>query len=380
MKRWLDEALSRLQDENRCRTLHAIERIDGVQVRRGNRTLRLFSSNDYLGLSWHPQVRAAAAQAAQQFGMGPRGAALICGYTTAHEALEFELAKMKGCEAALLMPSGYQANVGLLSALGGEDATIFSDALNHASIIDGCRLSKAKVVVYAHCDLNDLEQKLKVCDSKRRIVVTDEVFSMDGDRAPLVQLANLRDRYGFIWVTDSAHSTGVYGHRGAGLPEAAGVTSEIDFQVGTLSKALGAQGGFVATSTKARDWLLNSARAFVFSTALPGPVIAAAHTALSTMTNDQGIHDDLWNRVTQLAKWLRIPPTGPIFPIILGSETRALQAATALDAAGFHVPAIRPPTVPEGTCRLRVTVSAAHASSDVSALIKALEGAGVVPT
>jgi 8-amino-7-oxononanoate synthase len=372
MKTWLETTLEALQHDNRLRTLTPLNPMSATESKSGGRHLRLFSSNDYLGLSSHPKVIEAVTTAVQTGGMGSRGASLICGYSSAHEALEFRLASLKKTEAALLMPSGYQANIGLLSALGCRDSTIFSDQLNHASIIDGCRLSRAQVQVFRHGDLNDLEQRLRACQSRKKIVVTDEVFSMDGDRAPLVQIAELKDRYPFIWVTDSAHSTGIYGENGAGLAEAAGVAHRIDFQVGTLSKALGAQGGFVACDSQSRRWLLNSARSFIFSTALPTPIVAAASAAHDVMTTDPAIHTHLWDRVTQLAKYLRVAPQGPIFPLIIGSESDALFASAYLNEAGFHVPAIRPPTVAEGTCRLRITVSAAHRKGDVSEFFEAM--------
>ena len=262
-KHWVDIALEALEAKDRVRTLRPWNTCP-VTVRLDGRSVHLFSSNDYLGLSTHPSIREALRIASVDVGMGPRGAALVCGYTQHHERLENTLAQLKNTEDALLCPSGYQANVALLSALGDADTVIFSDALNHASIIDGCRLSRAKIVVYNHKDVADLEAKLRDFPAKKQVVVTDEVFSMDGDHAPLKTLAELKERFGFIWVTDSAHSTLVCGPNGGGLSEALGVQGQIDFQVGTLSKAIGSHGGFVATSTKRRKWLLNTGRAFIF--------------------------------------------------------------------------------------------------------------------
>ena len=312
-------------------------------------------------------------KALRERGMGIRSASLISGYSELHDALENEIAQLKGQEAALVMSSGYQANVGLLSAIGTADTTIFSDALNHASVIDGCRLSKARVQIYRHRDMEHLEGLLKRCKAKRRVVVTDEVFSMDGHRAPLVQLTALRARYGFILITDSAHSTGIYGNDGAGLCDAAGVADAVDFQVGTLSKSLGSHGGFVACSSKARDWLLNTARAYIFSTALPVPCVGAALAAVKVMRTDPGPNQTLWTHITTLTKALRRPPTGPIIPIIIGQESATLEAASRLQEGGLHVPAIRPPTVPPDTCRLRLSLSAAHTKADIQHLIKALQ-------
>ncbi|MEE2756301.1 MAG: aminotransferase class I/II-fold pyridoxal phosphate-dependent enzyme, partial [Myxococcota bacterium] len=226
--------------------------------------------------------------------------------------------------------------------------------------------------VFKHRDMNHLESLLKAESRSRKIVVTDEVFSMDGVRAPLVELAALKAKYPFILVTDSAHSTGIYGDFGSGLVNAAGVTDDVDFQVGTLSKALASHGGFVSCSERNRAWLLNSARAFIFSTALPVPNVVAATAAIEIMGNDEDVRARLWNRITELAKLMRQAPTGPIFPVIVGDEATVLKQAASLYAKGFHVPAIRPPTVPEGTCRLRITLSAAHQRSEINALYKAM--------
>ena len=357
--RWTREALAALQSAGRRRTLRAVRPLDAVTVELDGRRLKLFSSNDYLGLSADPTVRAAAAGAAIQDGMGPRGAALVCGFTEAHEALEAGLAELKQSEAALLFPTGYQANLAVLSALGTEGATVFSDALNHASIIDGCRLSRARVEVYAHRDMDDLERRMKATPG-RRVVVTDEVFSMEGTLAPLRELAALRDRYGFVLVTDAAHSTLVFGARGGGLPDATGLADAVDFQVGTLSKAFGTLGGFVACSAMRREWLLNVGRTFIFTTAPPLPIVAAAHAALLAATPQRRAL--LWARVEQMGA------RSPIVPFVVGTEADAMALSARLLEAGFHVPAIRPPTVPVGTSRLRVALSAAHCADDVEAL------------
>lgn len=366
-------ALDRLAVANRLRDVRALSPLEGANVRTAPEgELILFSSNDYLGLSQHPAVRAAAAEAAATYGMGPRGSALICGYTDAHAALESALAALEGAEAALLFPTGYQANLALLQALGAPDVTILSDALNHASIIDGCRLARAAgaaVQVYRHRDLVHLEALLQQVPGQA-IIVTDEVFSMEGTRAPLAAIGALRDAYGALLVTDAAHATLVLGPGGAGAAAAAGV--RVDFQVGTLSKAFGAQGGFVTCSALRRRWLLNTARAFIFSTAISAPVVAAAHAALRVATADETLRDRLRAHEAHLAAALDRPVHGPIVPVVLGSEDRALTASAHLRSLGFHVPAIRPPTVPADACRLRVALSAAHTTDQVAALARAL--------
>lgn len=369
---WVSERLTALRNQDRLRSTVALEPVGPVEVHRDGRSLLVFSANDYLGLATHGLVRQAASQAAQRYGMGPRGATLVCGHTHIHAELEAALADLKQSETALLFPSGYQANVGVLSALGTPDTTIFSDALNHASIIDGCRLARARVTVFNHADPEDLERKLRLCPSPRKIVVTDEIFSMDGDHAPLQAIAALKEQHDFIWVTDSAHSTLVFGPNGGGLAEAAGVSAAIDYQVGTLSKAIGAQGGFVATSHAHRSWLLNSARPFVFSTALPIPILAAARAALSA-AQDGVLRETLWRNIRYLSSALAQKLSGPIVPLMAGSESAALALSKRLMDAGIHAPAIRPPTVPDGTCRVRIALSAAHSLEDLDSLAAAVK-------
>ena len=369
---WVETALEGLRAEGRLRATRALAPRSPVRVDLEGRSLVLFSSNDYLGLSGHPEVRRAAARAARELGMGPRGAALVCGHTDDHAALEAELARLKGTEAALLFPTGYQANLAALSTLAGPGTTVFSDELCHASIIDGCQLSRAPVEVYRHRDLEDLEALLSACRTPRRLIVTDTVFSMEGTQAPLAELVALKRRHRALLVVDEAHATLVHGPHGGGLAEAAGVAAEVDVQVGTLSKAFGAHGGFVATSRQLERWLVNRARTIVFTTALPAPVVAAARAALRVATRDGELRDRLWARVRQLADALDRRLESPIVPLVIGDNREALRASRRLLEAGFHVPAIRPPSVPAGTARLRVTLSAAHAEEEVAALAEAV--------
>lgn len=376
MSGWVDDALDAIERAGRTRRLVAVSPRSAVEVEIGDRRVRLFSSNDYLGLSSHPEVREAAARAAVERGMGPRGASLICGYTDEHEALENELAALKDAEAALLFPTGFMANLAALGVAASRDAEIFSDELNHASIIDGCRLTRARVSVYRHGDLDHLESLLRASTASRRVVVTDTVFSMEGDLASLAGLVELRRKYGFLLVTDEAHATLVLGPRGGGLSDALGLAGEIDLQVGTLSKAVGALGGYVASSARMRELLLNTARSYVFTTALPIPVVAAARAAVRVAAEDASIRERLWRRVGELGEALGMELTSPIAPIVVGEEARAVAASRELMERGFHVTAIRPPTVPVGGSRLRVTVSAAHADGDVAELARALAEVG----
>jgi 8-amino-7-oxononanoate synthase len=372
---WLDAALQALGEASLRRTRLPVEPLDAVHVRVDGAPVTLFSGNDYLGLSAHPEVRRAASEAALAHGMGPRGSALICGYTGAHAALEGELARLKGTEAAVLTPTGFAANLSVLQALAGEDVAIFSDALNHASIVDGCRLARgsgALVQVYRHGDVAHLDALLGACSLPRRIIVTDAVFSMDGDLAPLPGLVAVKRRHDALLVVDDAHGTLVYGPSGGGVAEHFGVSDGVDVHVGTLSKAFGAQGGFVAASRGWCDWLVNRGRAQIYSTALPLPVVAAARAALRISTAEPEHRQRLWAHVARVGEALDLPCEGPIIAWVVGSPERALSASRALLEAGLHATAIRPPTVPEGTSRLRLTLSAAHAASDIDALTAAV--------
>ncbi|CAM6105089.1 unnamed protein product [Calypogeia fissa] len=348
--------------------------------------LLLFSGNDYLGLSAHPAVRTAAAKAALECGMGPRAAALVCGYTHHHRKLESTLAKLKHSEECLLCPTGFAANMAVMTALASTitggitekegSFAIFSDALNHASIIDGVRLAqktgRAQVNIYRHSDMNHLEQLLLQCKVERRVVVTDSLFSMDGDFAKMTELAALRKKYNFLLVVDDAHGTLVCGDNGGGVAEAFGVEKDIDICVGTLSKAIGCLGGFIATSRKLKKWIQSRGRSFIFSTALPIPVVAAAHAALLVAEAEKWRRLAVWERVQQLSKGLGVQFVSPIIPIVIGGADESVIASRELLKSGFHVFAIRPPTVKEGASRLRITVSAAHTKADVDALISAL--------
>lgn len=369
---WIDAALEQIASRGRHRSLAPVTPRTAVEVDVNGRGVRLFSSNDYLGLSQHPAIRDAVARAVLESGMGPRGAALICGYTSEHEALEADLATLAGTEAALLFPSGFAANLGVVTALGGEGATVFSDALNHASIIDGCRLARATVRVYRHADVDHLDALLAASTTPRRIVVTETLFSMDGDLAPLAGIVDVCERHGATLVTDEAHATLVFGTRGSGLAESLGLADRVDVHIGTLSKALGSQGGFVATSSRTREYLLNVARAYVFTTSPTLPVVIAAREAIRVAAGNPGLRAKLWENVQQLGESLGRSLSSQIAPLVIGDERDAVSASRSLLERGFHVTAIRPPTVPEGSSRLRIALSAAHSADDVAALSEAL--------
>lgn len=324
-----------------------------------------FASNDYLGLTRHPQVLAAARVALDRWGAGAGAARLIVGSRPVHSELEVELAAWKSAEQALLFPTGFAANLAVLATFGPPDAVICSDELNHASIIDGCRLARSRVAVYPHRDMDALASLLR--RAERAIVVSETVFSMDGDLAPVDDLVHLCTRHGALLVLDEAHA--VLGPD----RQLAGVEA---LRVGTLSKTLGALGGYVAGPAPLIELLRNRARSFIFTTASPPPVAAAALAALRVVRSREG--HSLRERLRMLIDRLRPGHPSPIVPLIIGESDRALELSSALLEKGFLVPAIRPPTVPPGTSRLRVTVSAAHTERQVAALGGALRELGRV--
>jgi 8-amino-7-oxononanoate synthase len=322
-----------------------------------------FASNDYLGLTQHPAVVDAARAALERWGAGSGSARLIVGSRPIHDELETELAAWKRTERAVLFPSGYQTNLGVLTTFSGRDTLVCSDELNHASIIDGCRLSRARVGVYRHSDVDHLDELLATSTQPKRLVVTDTVFSMDGDVAPLAEIFEACVRHNALLVLDEAHA--VLGPELEGVPTGLPV-----LRVGTLSKTLGAVGGFVAAPARFTDLVVNRARSYIFTTA-PTPADAAgALAAVRVLRSDEG--DALRLRLRSLVDRLRPGNPSPIVPFVLGDETRTLAAAAALLQQGMLVPAIRPPTVPPGTSRLRVTVSAAHTEAQVDVLARAL--------
>lgn len=319
-----------------------------------------FSSNDYLGLSQHPALREAAHAAIERYGTSAGASRLIGGTRELHLELEQTIAQWRETEAALVFPTGFAANLGVLSTLGAADVTIFSDELNHASIIDGCRLSKAQVQVYRHVDLDHLATLLRAT-AGRKLVVTDSVFSMDGDTAPLTELAALCARDGALLVIDEAHA--VLG------PHLSHTHAEV-LQVGTLSKTLGSQGGWVAGPRALIQLLVNRARSFVFTTGLSPADAAAGLAAVRIMMSAEG--DALRRRLRRYVEQIKPSHPSPIIPIIIGADAAALRAAEDMLAQGLYVPAVRPPTVPPGTARLRVTVSAAHTTQMIDRLQQAL--------
>lgn len=337
----------------------------------GRRAL-LLCSNNYLGLANHPALVEAAARAARDYGVGAGASRLVSGSMLEHQRLEEELAALKHAEAALLFTSGYHANLGTICALVGRDDEVFSDALNHASLIDGCRLSRAKVSVYPHNDMERLEALLRASRARRRLIVTDSIFSMDGDEAPLGAICDLAERYGAMTLVDEAHATGAVGPRGSGVVGREGLQARVTVQMGTLGKALGCFGAFVAGRRRLIELLINEARSFVFTTALPPAVVAAARAAVAIAGRDDERRSRLATNAARLHRrllelGLDVPHCGHILPVILGSAEATMSACERLLDAGVFAQGIRPPTVPPGTSRLRVTLMATHTDADIDA-------------
>ncbi|WP_141620402.1 8-amino-7-oxononanoate synthase [Myxococcus sp. AB036A] len=379
---WAREDLEALSERGLRRYLEPLDSPQGPVVRVGGEALVNFSSNDYLGLAASPTVRAAALAAVERYGVGTGASRLVVGDTAAHHRLETRLAAFERAEAVRLFNSGYAANTGIIPALVGPEDAVFSDALNHASLVDGCRLSRSRVCVYPHADVEALSRALAETPARRKLVVTDTVFSMDGDVAPLRDIVAACRAHGAALMVDEAHATGVLGTRGAGLCDELGLENEVDLRMGTLSKALGVMGAYVATSREVADLLVSRARPFVFSTALPAHLCAAAEAAVDAVEGDPDLRERLWRNIRRFAEGLRglgvrAEPRSAVFPIILGEPERALDAARRLREAGVLVKAIRPPTVPEGTSRLRFCLSASHTVGHVDLALEALRTVGV---
>ncbi|WP_179401087.1 8-amino-7-oxononanoate synthase [Burkholderia guangdongensis] len=346
-----------------------------------------FASNDYLGLAAHPALVAAFGEGAERYGSGSGGSHLLGGHSRAHAKLEDELASFVGAFSdaprALFFSTGYMANLAAMTALTGKDATIFSDALNHASLIDGARLSRAKIEIYPHADTAALAALLDASDATTKLIVTDTVFSMDGDIAPLAALVALAERHGAWLVVDDAHGFGVLGPQGRGALAAAALRSPHLVYVGTLGKAAGVAGAFVCAHETVIEWFVQRARSYIFTTAAPPAVAHAVSASLKVIGGDEGdarrAHlAELITRTRALlraTRWTPVDSHTAVQPLVIGSNEATLAVMDALDAHGLWVPAIRPPTVPAGTSRLRVSLSAAHSFDDLARLEAALVAA-----
>jgi 8-amino-7-oxononanoate synthase len=376
---WIDEELETLSARDLRRTVSTQCGPQQAVVRVAGREFVNFGSNDYLGLAAEPRLAAAAAEAALALGCGAGASPLVTGHVEAHRRLEQRLAEFEGAAASLLFSSGYAANLGAISALVGREDAIFADEKNHASMIDGCRLSRATVHVYPHRDANALATLLAARKGfRRRLIATESVFSMDGDIAPLVEIAELAAKHDCILLVDEAHATGVFGARGRGVAESLGVEDKIDVRIGTLSKALGCSGGFVCGSRRLIDWLVNAARPYVFSTALAPPVAAAGSAALEVVRDEPERRVELLRRADDLRArligggWSIGESASQIIPLVAGEAAQALAWSERLRAAGLLVPAIRPPSVPNGQSLLRVSLTWRHTPAMIEQLVEAL--------
>ena len=397
-ERELTQRLAAIRQQGLLRELRRLDSPQTPRLEMGGSALLNFSSNDYLGLANEPALKEAAVKAVERYGAGAGASRLICGSLTPHQELDETLAAFKGTEAALSFSTGYAAAIGAICALLDKDDFIILDKLVHACIVDAARLCGAKLRVFAHNDLNDLEAKLKWVSERvqspkskvqsreaRTLVVTESVFSMDGDHAPLREMVELKERFSAWLMVDEAHATGLYGAHRRGLAEELGVSSHIEVQMGTLGKALGASGGYICGSRALIDYLINRARTFIFSTA-PVPAAVAAATAGIRFVQSSAGEDrrrKLWQNVSVLSPAINnqlAPPSttrSAIIPIMLGAESKAVEAAAALRERGIFIPAIRYPTVARGQARLRLTLSAAHTDADLAQLLVALKSADI---
>ena len=391
---FFEEQLEALRVRSLDRHLREICSAQGAEIETGGRQLVNFSSNNYLGLANDPRLREAAIAAISEFGVGGGASRLISGTQSPHLRLEGALAKWKGTEAALCFSSGYAAALGTIPALVSKGDVILLDKLCHASLIDGAKLSGAIVRVFPHNHLGKLENHLQWSQrkhaGKRFLIVTESVFSMDGDRAPLRELIELKKRFGALLLLDEAHAVGVIGPNGRGLAAAENLNEDVDVQMGTMSKALGASGGYICSSRNLVDWLINRARSFIYSTAPPPAIVAAALAAVDFLASPEGeerrlllqeriklmrdlsLNVERSNGVSKRSTLNEPGARSAIFPWIVGDEQAAIDLAAALQTEGFFVPAIRYPTVAKGAARLRITVTAAHEEDQIRALCEAI--------
>jgi 8-amino-7-oxononanoate synthase len=374
----VEHALDDLRRAGLYRELRVIDSAPGAHVRLDGHDVLLLCSNDYLGLADHPAVRAAAGEAAERWGAGAGASRLVSGNLVPHQRLEEALADFKETAACLLFGSGYLANTGVIAALAGRGEVVLSDALNHASIVDGCRLAGAETVVYPHADLDALAAALDGAGGRQATIVTDSVFSMDGDLAPLTGIVELARRHGARVIVDEAHATGVIGPGGRGLVAELGLQGEVDVVLGTLSKALGSYGAFACCSVQLRAFLVNRARTLIFSTALPPPSVGAALEALRIVRDEPAVVERMRSRASALRDALAAEGFAvdagemPIVPLVIGDPRAAMDLCEQALEAGVFAQAIRPPTVPEGTSRLRLVARADHTEADLRAAARTL--------
>lgn len=379
-----NEELRHIREQHLLRKLRCIESSQGPQISIDGQTCIDFSSNDYLGFSNHPEIIKAAVTALKQYGLGSGASRLLSGTYAPHVKLEERIARFKKTRAAIVFNTGYAANTGVIPVISGTDSVIFSDELNHASIVDGIRLSKADVKIYRHRDVDHLEsllrQSLKSKSMKRRLVITDTVFSMDGDIAPLKDMKWVCRRYDALLMVDDAHGTGVLGKTGRGGLEHSGIKGDAIIQMGTLSKAAGCYGAFVAGTRDLIELLINRARSFIYSTSLPPPIAAAGVKSIDIIEKrSKRARERLWKNRERLYNGLTtmgldtLGSETPIIPLLTGNVRTTLNAGRRLYKENIFAPAIRPPTVPQNKCRIRFTVTAGHSDKDIDRVLECVD-------
>ncbi len=379
---WIRQELQQLREAGLFTNIRTIDSPMGAWVTIDGRRMLNFCANNYLGLANDPRLREAAQEAIDEYGVGPGAVRTIAGTMSLHTRLEQRLAEFKNAEACITFQSGFTANLGAIPALVGREDVVFSDELNHASIIDGCRLSRARVVRYAHNDVDDLRRQIAAAgDYRRAMIITDGVFSMDGDIAPLDKIADVAEEHGFLLMVDDAHGEGVLGHGGRGIVDHFGLHGRVDVEVGTLSKAFGVVGGMVSGKQDIVDWLRQRGRPFLFSSAMTPPDVAACIEAVNILESSTELVDRLWNNARLFRQGMQQMgfDTGhsqtPIVPVMLGEAPLAQQFSRRLFEEGVFAMAIGYPTVAQGKARIRVMNSAAHSASDIE---QALETFGAV--
>lgn len=380
---WIESQLRALKEQNLYNEIVVIGSPIGPEIIVNGKKVLNFCSNNYLGLTNHPKLRAAATAAIKKFGIGPAAVRTIAGTTTLHKKLEEELAKFKKAEAVITFQSGFSANLAVIPAIVGEGDLIFSDELNHASIIDGCRLSRAEVIRYEHINPKDLDAKLKTADKNaRKLVITDGVFSMDGDIAPLDKIYKVTSKHGALLMVDDAHGEGVLGRGGRGIVDHFGLHGKVDIEVGTMSKAFGVVGGMVAGRREIIEWLSQRGRTFLFSSAMTMPDVGACLAAVELLSTSDDLVKKLWENADFLRAGLKKigfdtgKSVSPIIPLMLGDSKLAQDMAKELFNEGLFAKAIVYPTVPQGKARIRIMNSAGHTRAHLEKALKIFEKAG----
>ena len=380
----ISNELKKIKESGLYRELNILEGAQGPHVKIKGRTYISFCSNNYLGLANHPEVVKAVKDAVGKYGWGAGASRLVSGNTELHQALEDEISKFKRKEAAIVFPTGYMANIGTICSLVSSGDLVICDRLNHASIIDGCRLSGATFRVYPHRDVGKLEDILKKSKGyPRKLIVTDTVFSMDGDLVPLPDIVRIAHEYNAMVMVDEAHGTGVFGENGRGVVEHFNLDKKVNIIMGTLSKAVGSLGGFVTGNSDLISYLRNKARTFMYTTALPPAACAASIAGIKLIQRDHSLRESLWRNVHYVKERLKLlnlnvtSLESPIIPIIIGNAKKAVDISGFLFESGILIPAIRPPTVPDESSRLRVTIMATHTRVDLDKLLDVLKSSQI---